>query len=38
MASYLEAFDKGHLSAVERAIEAKDWAAFDQVSTITSLA
>ena len=30
MASYLEAFDTGHLGALERAIEAKDWAAFDK--------
>jgi hypothetical protein len=30
MASYLEAFDAGHLGALERAIEAKDWAAFDK--------
>jgi len=39
MASYLEAFDKGHLSAVERAIEVKDWTAFDKVyhDSITGL-
>ena len=29
MASYLEVFDTGHAGALERAIEAKDWAAFD---------
>ena len=39
MASYLEAFDKGHLSAVERTIEARDWGAFDKVyhDSITGL-
>jgi hypothetical protein len=39
MASYLAAFDQGHLGAVEHAIEAKDWAAFDQAyqASITGL-
>jgi hypothetical protein len=30
MASYLEAFDQGHLAAIERAIGAQDWEAFDR--------
>lgn len=30
MADYLEAFDKGHLGIIERAIEGKDWSAFDK--------
>ena len=39
MASYLEAFDKGHVGAVEHAIEAKDWAGFDKAfhDSITGL-
>jgi len=30
MAGYLEAFDTGHLAAVERAIAAREWVIFDK--------